>query len=105
MQKNLYGPDLDKQYYFGCIYVFPTKPLQQLRSAVAFMYKKPEKMVFFVNFDLFYGISLVLPLNFTDLHSTQYQYFKLCIAIFMKKNYFPMTNKGPNFGLQIRHND
>ena len=54
------------------------------------MVRKAEKLklAFFVNFDLFFGISVVLPLNFTSvLAATDTTlYFKiLSIDVFMKK--------------------
>ena len=53
------------------------------------MDKKPEKvkMAFFVNFDLFFGISLILLLNFTHFFAATNisTYFKFIpIDIFMK---------------------
>ena len=70
--------------------VFSTKPIQKLNNAEAFMDRKPEssKMAFFVNFDLFVAISLILPLNFTDIFAAtdNSTYFKIIpIDIFMKK--------------------
>ena len=46
------------------------------------MDRKPEKlkMTFFVNVDLLFGISLVLPLNFTDIFAATI-YFKITIII------------------------
>ena len=49
--------------------------------------KKRCKMTFFVNFDQFFGISLILLLNFTDLFAATNNstYFKFIpIDIFMK---------------------
>ena len=56
------------------------------------MDRRPEKvkMAFFVNFDLFFGISLVLPLNFNGIFATTdtTTYFKVIrIDIFMKTLY------------------
>ena len=53
--------------------------------------KKRCKMKFFVNFDLFFGISLILLLNFTDFFAPTniYTYFKFIpIDIFMKTFFF-----------------
>ena len=87
--KRLHDPDLDKRYHLDA----PQYPQQNpSNSTEAFMDRKPEKvkMVFFLNFDLFFGISLVLPLNFTDVFAATdtdtTTYFKVIpIDIFMKK--------------------
>ena len=63
------------------------KPNQKLNSAEAFMDRKLEKVktAFFVNFDLFFGISVVLTLNFTDIFAATDIYFKIIsIDFFMK---------------------
>ena len=50
LPKSLHGPDLYKRYHVECVSVSPTKRLQELNSAEAFMYTKPKKvkMAFFV---------------------------------------------------------
>ena len=69
--------------------------------------QKSSKIAFFVNFDLFFGISLILLLNFTDFFAATNisTYFKfLPIDIFMKTS-FPTIYKAANFGHKIRLND
>ena len=49
---------------------------------------KKSKIKLFMNFDLLFGISVVLPLNFTDVFASNYitTYFKvILINISMKK--------------------
>ena len=70
--------------------------------------KKRSKMALFVNFDLFFGISLILQLNFNDIFAATdiLTYFKIIpIDIFMKRFFFPTIHKGPNFGFKSRYND
>ena len=50
-----------------------------------------KKIAYFVNFDLFFGIALVLPLNFTNIFAATdtITYFKIIpIGIFTKKLIF-----------------
>ena len=61
--KSLHGRNLDKQYHFGWAKVLPIKPNHKLNNAKFVTDRKSEKMIFFLNFELFFGISLVLPLN------------------------------------------
>ena len=53
-----------------------------------------------MNFDLFFGISLILPPNFTDIFAATDIFKIVPIDIFMKTIY-----KAPNFGHKIRLND
>ena len=41
--KTLHGPDQDKRQHYRCAYVFPTKPIEKLNYAEAFIDRKPEK--------------------------------------------------------------
>ena len=74
----------NKRYHFGCV-----SALKHLWTGN----QKRSKMTFFVNFDIFLGISLVLPRNITDVFAATDISMKYPL-IFLWKSYFPMTIKG-----------
>ena len=73
--------------------MFPTQPYQKLKNAAAFMNRKREKVKreFFVNFDLFFGVSVVFLSNFTDILAANdtTTYCKIILIDISVKKLFP----------------